>query len=157
MKIWVLTIFRLAPKANRLVKSIDERMEKIALDAFGVTSEQYERIINLNDEKIKIINLAILCKTCRDSIIERDYIAIMRYARGESANEIALDSGVSGGAIRKRICRALERCCKSLEQAGFSKSKLDSEYAKIDCVARAKGVIERKLRVKENKNAYKKL
>ena len=144
MKIWVLTIFRLAPKASRLVKSIDERMEKIALDAYGVTSEQYERIINLNEEKIKIINLAILCKMCSEKLAERDYTAVLRYAKGESSGEIALDYGVSDGAIRKRIRRALDRCEKILASAGYGEKRLVREYAGVECVISARNFIERK-------------
>ena len=144
MKIWVLTIFRLAPKASRLVKSIEERMEKIALDAFGVTSEQYERIIGLNEEKIKIINLAILCKMCADGIGERDSDIMMRYARGESSSDIAPDYGISDGAIRKRIRRALCRCEKILIGAGYGERKLEREYAQLDCVTRAKEFVLKK-------------
>ena len=148
MKIWVLTIFRLAPKASRLIKSIDERMEKIALDAFGVTSEQYERIIKLNDEKIKIINLAILYKICNEQISEREVDAITRYAKGERVSEIAKDYAVSEGAIRKRIRRALPRCAKRIESLGYNEYKLARQYDDIDKVARVKEFFEKKLRVK---------
>ncbi|MBQ8882523.1 MAG: hypothetical protein IJY70_03925 [Clostridia bacterium] len=151
MKIWVLAIFRLAPKASRIIKSIENRVEKIALDAFGITSEQYERIINLNDEKRKIINLAILKRAVEKSVKPRDLDALNRYAFGQSADEISQNSGVGGSAIRKRINRAIIACTEEMEKLGYGASKLEREYSDIPALINAKRFIERKIRINKRK------
>ena len=71
MKIWILLIFRIAPSIEKYLENLDKRISKIALNAFGVTVNQYDEILALSMKKAKITNLRIMYNRLEDELTRR--------------------------------------------------------------------------------------
>lgn len=135
MKNWVLTVSAAAERLAGWMRRIDRRIEGIALDAGGNTARQYEMILDLQDKKVRLINLGVL-----DGMLSRElgggYELVKEYADGRSLTDIAKLRHVSRSTVYRRVQDALNRGGALLQREGYGEDILRKDYAAIRCVGK---------------------
>ncbi|MFR1565377.1 MAG: hypothetical protein ACLSUT_02945 [Christensenellales bacterium] len=146
MKIWILVIFRLSSVLERQIEALDKKIERIALNPFGVTEKQYAGIIELSDRRIRLLNMRAMYDVLIRSLSGEEIFLIAKYAFGLSAAEIAELIGVKQGAAYKRIIKAVKRAEKLLADAGFDEERMQKEYLEFSAVVAALNALKGKSR-----------
>lgn len=139
IKRWILLLMRMGELPERLCDKIDERIERLALDPFGQTKKQYEKILSLTDVKGRIINLKLMRELLVGGLDPAQTFLLTRYAMGYSAAQLAADLDIKESTMYKRVRTAIGRAAAMLERAGFSESRLDDEYASMPAI---KGIMK---------------
>lgn len=150
MKKWILTVFRIQPKLAKRVAAIDEKIERIALAAFGATLEQCAKIIYLSGYKAKLVNLKIMRDVIEKRIGEEKAANLYAYACGKSAREIAGESGKNQYTVYRQIMRSIEDGAKELENCGYGEARMEREYGSMKFVCSVAAHLECKLRGKQD-------
>ena len=132
MKTWILLIFRLAQPARRLIDKLQDKIEKIALNPFGRTEVQYERILKLTDKRAAIINLLYLHRLLCEAIGGEEAAIMELYARGKTGREIGEARGESAMQIFVRLRRAFTKGERALKKEGYDLVRLEKEYCSLN-------------------------
>lgn len=148
MKKWILTIFRIQPKLGKRVAAIDEKIERIALAAFGNTLDQCAKIIYLSGYKAKLINLKIMADVIAKRLGEQRTDELAAYAEGRSAKEIAAINGTNQFTVYRRVMRSIEDASVELNDCGYDEKRMEREYGTMKFVVAVAGQLEGKLRGK---------
>lgn len=149
MKLYVLMIFRLNDRLEKTIEAIDRKIERIAYDPFGNTIKQYDAILELTDRRTRLINLKVMYDLMIRELDGEETLLIARHALGFSANEIAESLGMNGSTVYKRLCRAIARAEKILEDAGFDERRMERDYCDVPQVAAAMNMMKRRVRQTE--------
>lgn len=137
MKIWILAVFRLASGLCRAIEEYDKKIDRIALDPFGVTLKQYEKVIALSDKKRRLINLKVMYMLLKEKLDEHDIYLITKYARGISVAEIAERLEMKQSAVYKRLNRAIAEAEEVLAKSGYDEKRMECEYGEFRAVKSA--------------------
>ena len=132
MKTWILMIFRLAQSARRLIDKLQGKIERIALDPFGRTEEQYKKILALTDKRVALINFIYLHRLIVEAIGSEEATVLELYARGATGREIGEARGESVNQIFVRLRRVMNKASKALKKAGYDCERLEKEYLIFD-------------------------
>ena len=146
MKIWILAVFRLSAETEKQISDIEARIERIAINPFGVTVKQYRRVLELSDMRRRLSNLGIMYNLLLSELTEEEVFFIAKYAYGLSANEIAVYTGLKAGAAYKRINKALNKAEKILKNAGYDGERMEKEYGEFPCVKSVLAILKNKAR-----------
>lgn len=131
MKFWILMIFAVAQPARRMIERINEKIEKIALNPFGVTMKQYEKIEALVDKKSALSNLIVMQERVSSVISRDEAVALQFYSAGRTAKEIGQVKGESPAVVYGKIRSAICKGAKMLEKDGYTQERLEREYLGI--------------------------
>lgn len=134
MKIWILMIFRLAGELEKQIENLDKRIERVAVNPFGITLKQYEAVLELSDRKSRLVNLKIMYELLLRRLSGDDVFLIAKYASGVSVAEIAQRLQMRASAAYKRINRAIDRAIAELAGAGFDEERMEIEYRDFPAV-----------------------
>ena len=148
MKKWILTVYRILPKLGKRVAAIDEKIERIALSAFGNTLDQCAKIIYLSGYKAKLVNLKIMADVISKKIGAERAEELGEYASGRSAKEIAEARGANQYTVYRRIMRAIEVGAEELGDCGYDEKRMEREYGGMKFVRAVAAQLEGKLRGK---------
>ncbi len=131
MKIWILTIFRLAAEVGKQIDSLEKRIEHIAVNPFGITTKQYEKVLSLGDKRNRLINLRVMHEVICDDLTAEERLMLTRYAFGTSAAQLGEVMGYRVGAVYARIKRALAKAKKTLARCGYDEGRMINEYGEF--------------------------
>ena len=148
MRIWILAVFRLASGLSKAIEEHDKKIERISLNPFGVTLKQYEKVIELSDRKIRLVNMKIMYDLLREKLEQHEVYLISKYARGISVAEIALCLEMKTGTVYKRLNRAVEAAEKILSESGYDEARMEREYSGFPAVKSALMSLKAKARAK---------
>lgn len=137
---WTKTILSVYRYLERICGGIDKIINRTAL-ASGIYNKQSffsndtmsvsERIIDLSERKVTLINLKLLTEDCLKKISESDArILIARYFDGEKRREMAERLGVDIRTVFRKIERAENSFGKALHMKGFDDEKLSKMLRK---------------------------
>lgn len=146
MKLYVLMIFRLNDRLEKTIEAMDKKIERIAYNPFGNTIKQYDAILELTDRRTRLINLKVMYDLLIRELSGEETLLIARHALGFSANEIAESLGMNGSTVYKRLCRAIARAEKLLEDAGFDERRMERDYCDVPQATAAMNVMKRRVR-----------
>jgi hypothetical protein len=127
-----MLIFRLAQPARRLIDKLQDKIEKIALNPFGNTELQYERILKLTDKRAAIINLLYLHRVLCEAIGAEEAAIMELYSRGSTGREIGEARGESAMQIFVRLRRAFTKGARALKKEGYDLARFEKEYCGLD-------------------------
>lgn len=148
MKIWILLIFRIAPSIEKYLENLDKRISKIALNAFGVTVNQYDEILALSMKKAKITNLRIMYNRLEDELTGEEYFMLQQYAQGETGDQISKSLDIKLSLTYKRLYKAIKKAELALLRAGFDEQRMEKDYLPFSFVSGAINVLKAKTRMK---------
>ena len=148
MKIWILLIFRIAPLIEKYLENLDKRISKIALNAFGVTVNQYDEILALSMKKAKITNLRIMYNRLEDELTGEEYFMLQQYAQGETGDQISKSLDIKLSLTYKRLYKAIKKAELALLRAGFDEQRMEKDYLPFSFVSGAINVLKAKTRMK---------
>ena len=144
MKTYVLAIFRLSDRLEKSIDAMDKKIEKIAYNPFGDTIKQYDKILEITDKRMRLINLRVMYELMLRKLDGEETMLIARHALGLSAGEIAESMNMNGSTVYKRLSRALVRAEKILKEAGFDERRMERDYADVAQLAAAKRLFDRR-------------
>ena len=127
MKYFVLTVLRLYGELAEIYDALDKTALSAALSVTRDAEELCEYLMDLNDKKRIVSNLKVLY----DKIVSAagdDADALISYALGLSAEEIAEKENVNRSTAARRVGRATEHGIRALGEAGIDEKKIESEY-----------------------------
>jgi DNA-binding CsgD family transcriptional regulator len=148
MKIWILLIFRIAPSIEKYLESLDKRIRRIALNAFGVTVNQYDEILALSMKKAKLVNLRIMYNRLEDELTGEEYFMLQQYAQGETGDQISKQLDIKISLTYKKINKALKKAELALKRAGFDEQRMEKDYLSFAFVSGAISALKVRMRVK---------
>ena len=151
MKTYVLAIFRLSDRLEKSIDAMDKKIEKIAYNPFGDTIKQYDKILEITDKRMRLINLRVMYELMLRKLDGEETMLIARHALGLSAGEIAESMNMNGSTVYKRLSRALVRAEKILKEAGFDERRMERDYADVP----QKGCLTGEARLAESDGAPK--
>lgn len=134
--IWAKTILTSYRYLERLADAIDSMIENRGLNSMFVSESNYaynniynlaDKLIDLSERKIKLINLKVLTedclKKCGNSFAK---LLISKYIDGKKNLEIAKLHNLSLRTFFRRLSDAEKRFEEVLAMKGFDKNKLES-------------------------------
>lgn len=132
--LWTKTILSVYRYLSRVCGAIDKIIEKTALGSanFGVQTYYFnnvmsisQRIIDLSQRKVTLINLKILVDDCLKGIGQDDAkILIARYFDGEKRKQLAEKFNISMRTVFRRVECAEVSFSKVLRLKGFDDEKM---------------------------------
>lgn len=146
MKKWILMIFRIGSLLEQLTDRLDRRVERLALDPFGQTARQYERILELIDKKRRLVNLKVMREMLAHELAADDVFLLAKYAFGMSAAQIAELTNRRESTVYKRLRAALTKAEKTLLAAGYDEARLEREYSEFPIVKNTVGLFSRRVK-----------
>ncbi len=124
MKIWILAIFRLAAGLSKTIDDYDKKIERIALNPFGVSLKQYEKVIELSDNKTRIVNMKIMHDLLKNRLDVNEVYLISKYARGISVAEMAERLEMKASSLYKKLNRAVAAAEEVLKKSGYDEVRM---------------------------------
>ncbi len=143
MKIWVLTVMYLQNKLEYLCAQIDKRTDAIAMDLVSETQQVFNRIIEQNELKRKVVNLKVLGDRMKERLGENEAQMLCDFLRSRSLSSMAIEQGVARSTVCRKfnkILKVLSRVCVNL---GFDENRFVSEYASLPLVEFARKRIQK--------------
>ena len=129
---------RIAPKIEEEVGAIETRIERVALSPYGETIAKYGEIMQLMDEKIRLINLKVLHRILRDVLLSDERKLLKQIARGETYAKVGKTLGLATSSVFKRVSKIIDRISKVLDKAGWSEERLNREFSSLSLIKRAR-------------------
>ncbi len=128
MKNWIKVIFALNSKLDALTYSIDSQVDGLSKVTQGNTLELFNRIIRLNDKKVRLINLRVLYDKMKESLGEKEMLIISETAKGTPLCEIADMLGMSKSHVYRLYDKTMYRLSRLLISHGYDAEKFASDY-----------------------------
>lgn len=136
MKNWIKVIFALNNKLDALTYSIDGQVDNLASLTSVPAMDLFDRIIKLNDKKVRIINLRVLHDKMKEALSPSEYAIITASAFGKSFADIAREVGLSKAGVYKAYVRIIEKLTKLLHSFGYDCEKFACEYNDMVLITR---------------------
>lgn len=159
MKKWILFLFRVARSLQRQIDRIDKRIERLALAMGGDTKAQYQKIIELGQTKIKLINLYVMYKCAAGALTDEENAVLIKYAYGERVQEIAEFAGVARSTAYLRLARVAEKAARKIyAELNVDEQYLEREYGSLPFIKKfrffrdSSGVFSRRAVQKNHNN-----
>lgn len=134
--LWVKTILSVYRYLERIANAIDKIVKKSALASGAITRENYyynnvfsisQKIIDLSDRKVTLINLKVLTEDVLKSIDKSDAkILIERYIDGLKCRQICENENISMRTVFRKLENAEISFAKNLKMRGYCESKIAS-------------------------------
>lgn len=152
MKDWIMLVLAVDPRLDSLTETIDARVETLAATPVLGTMSQIERIMELNDKKIKLINLRVMHDRMCAALSSAEYELIFYYAMGFSVAKLAARRQRSPAYIYRRLLKIFNKCERVLCEMKLDPVRLASDYKDIPLVYRQLHNVRGRLRRKEEVN-----
>lgn len=133
--LWAKTILSVYRYLERISNAIDKIVKRSAFASGFLTQQNYyynnvlsisQKIIDLSQRKITLINLKVLVDEVLKTISKKDaQILIERYIDGEKCKDIAQRHNLSMRTVFRRIESAETSFSKTLKMKGYCESKLN--------------------------------
>lgn len=133
--IWVKTILSVYRYLERICGAIDKIILKSALNSFNVSGQNYfynnvfsisQKLLDLSDRKITLINLKILTEETLTEIDELSAkILIEKYFDSVKSKEIASNHNFSMRTLFRKILKAEKTFYSRLQAKGYDVSKIE--------------------------------
>ena len=136
MKNWIRVIFALNNRLDALTYSIDRQVENMSELLTVPTMELFDSIIELNDKKVRIINMRVLHDKMKEALSSREYYVIARSSHGASFSEIGESLGLSKGHVYRLYQRTIQKLTRVLSSYGYTEEKFLEDYKDIPLIAR---------------------
>ncbi|MBE7075716.1 MAG: hypothetical protein E7375_01435 [Clostridiales bacterium] len=134
--VWTKTILSVYRYLERICGAIDKIVMQKGLNSSNITGQNYyynnvlsitQKLIDLSERKITLINLKILTEETFADIEESDaQLLIQKYVDGKKFREIAEESDVSIRTIFRRLENAEKSFYCSLKKKGYDSEKLEN-------------------------------
>lgn len=132
VKKWILFIFRVARSLQRQIDRIDNKIERLALSMGGDTKAQYQKIIELGQMKVKLINLHVMYECAKNALKEDEYAMLVKYAYGERVQGIAEFASISRSTAYLRLARVAEKAARKIYgELNVDERYLEREYGSL--------------------------
>lgn|GEM_PF-791249 len=134
MKHWILTIFRLSSRMDKLCVRVDRQIDRLAVNLTLDTTKLINAILILQDRKVRFINFRVLYSRMKAALSPAERALAVRYANGESLLEIALSLGISHSTVARRLRKIVEVCGAVLRDLKFDEKRLLKDYRDIPLI-----------------------
>lgn len=130
----LLTLYKRIPEE---IKRNERRVLKIASKSFydygaSKTMQSFEKIIDMNDEKIRLINLKLLIDKAFNLLVSEDMrIVIMRFIKGLTFQEMADELDVSLRQTFRLYDRAITSFTTQLQYLKYPAEKIAEEFGDL--------------------------
>ena len=165
--IWAKTILTSYRYLERIADVIDIMVENSGLNSRDISGVNFsynnilslsEKMINLSERKVKLINLKILTEQvlekCGEGFSE---LLILKYIEGNSNLEIIEKTGLAYRTYFRRIAEAESRFEGVLRNKGFNYEKIEDYLASENWIFGIKNRIENLKRNEEFQISYRQL
>ena len=153
MKKWITDIVLLRGQAKRICATLNECIEKIALDPFSDTMKQCKRIFMLDDRRIAVLNMVKLFSIMIANLNIQERAVLSLYCRGATVSELAEAMNISERRVYYKISLAYKKSEQALNKLGYDAKRLDNEYKILSSViAEIKKVKPKKNKLSNKKN-----
>lgn len=129
--IWSKTLLGVYRHLEAVADAIDKITLKTALNSYHFSMSNNDilktsnRLIDLGERKVTLINLKVLIEDILSSMQEKDAdILICRYIENIKFKDIALEKNIGLRTVFRRVERAEDMFSKKLEARGYSDLKL---------------------------------
>lgn len=132
--VWTRTMLTVYRYLERICGAIDKMVMKRALNCADITGNNYfqnnvysvtQRLIDLSDRKVTLINLKVLIEDTLKGISEKDAkILIAKYVDGRKTKELAELFGVSLRTFFRMLKNAEISFCSRLKVEGWTDLKI---------------------------------
>ena len=150
--IWAKTILTSYRYLERIADVIDLMVENSGLNSMDISGVNFsynnilslsEKMINLSERKVKLINLKILTEQTLEKCGELfSEILILRYIEGKSNVEIIEKTGLAYRTYFRRLADAEHRFEEVLRGRGFNYEKIEDYLASENWILGIKNRIE---------------
>jgi hypothetical protein len=151
MKKWITDIVLLRGQAKRICATLNECIEKIALDPFSDTMKQCKRIFMLDDRRIAVLNMVKLFSIMIANLNIQERAVLSLYCRGATVSELAEAMNISQRRVYYKISLAFKKSENALLKLGYDEKRLDAEYSILRSVIGEIKKVKRKKNNLENK------
>lgn len=130
----LLTLYKRIPEE---IRRNEKKVLKIASRSFytygsAETMKIYEQIIDMNDAKIRLINLKLLLDKAFNLLVPEDLrIIIMRFIKGQTFQEMADELDVSLRQAFRLYDRAITSFTTQLEYLKYPHEKIAEEFGDL--------------------------
>lgn len=130
----LLTLYKRIPEE---IRRNEKKVLKIASRSFygygaAETMKTYEKIIDMNDEKIRLINLKLLIDKAFNLLVSEDMrVIIMRFIKGLTFQEMADELEVSISQVFRLYDTAITSFTTQLEYLKFPQEKIAAEFGDL--------------------------
>ena len=130
----LLTLYKRIPEE---IRRNEKKVLKIASRSFygygaAETMKTYEKIIDMNDEKIRLINLKLLIDKAFNLLVSEDMrVIIMRFIKGLTFQEMADELDVSIRQVFRLYDTAITSFTTQLEYLKFPQEKIAAEFGDL--------------------------
>lgn len=142
MEYWVLTMLALENKLEAAAESCTRQAEEAALEQGGDAFSAFEKVIEINDKKRRIVNMKVLCDTVKGSLAPQESELLVAYVR-HTAGELAAALSESRLKVYRDVKRALSKAAKALARIGFKKEELERDYRELALFSRTYNRLKR--------------
>lgn len=146
MKLWILLIFKMAKKVKKLVKYIENKIEKTAFDAMGDTLAQYKKVLDLYDMKIKLLNLVFLYDRFKTELNGQEFFLLTKYSSGKSMAELSEILCVSKKTIYRWLNLAFAHAEEILINMSLSDEIFERDYEGVIVVGQCLRTLSNKVK-----------
>jgi len=150
--IWAKTILTSYRYLERIADVIDIMVENSGLNSRDISGVNFsynnilslsQRMIDLSERKIKLINLKILTEEVLEKCGEIfSEVLILKYLEGKSNTEIIEKTGLANRTYFRRIDEAEKRFENILNQRGYDYEKLEEHLSTENWIMGIKNRIE---------------
>ena len=130
----LLTLYKRIPEE---IRRNEKKVLKIASRSFygygaAETMKTYEKIIDMNDEKIRLINLKLLIDKAFNLLVSEDMrVIIMRFIKGLTFQEMADELDVSIRQVFRLYDTAITSFTTQLEYLKFPQEKIAEKFGDL--------------------------
>lgn len=134
--VWTKTLLSVYRYLERIAGAIDKIVRKSALASCDISGKNFyynnvfsisQKIIDLSQRKVTIINLKVLIEDVLKTMREKDaQILIERYFDSTKCKDIALSKGLSMRTVFRRLESAEQSFTNVLRSKGYCQSKLNT-------------------------------
>lgn len=132
--LWTKTILSVYRYLERICGAIDKIVMKSALGSCNIVGQSFfynnvysisQKIIDLSERKVSLINLKILTEEVLEKISKNDAkLLIKKYFDGEKCREIAQDMDISMRTLFRKLESAQTSFSKNLKLKGYDDEKI---------------------------------
>lgn len=142
MELWILTVFALKSKLNAAAASLTERAQAWAQNWEEDVFATCNKIIEINDEKRRIVNLKVLCEAAEKALGETERNVLTMYVK-KSVAEIADRLSMSASAVYRTLMRAFSKAEKAFAKLKFDEAAFERDYRPLTLCALTYAKIKR--------------
>ena len=131
------SVMKILPDLQRMIRALDKKVEKLASAGYdpadGEVYTAAEKIIDLTEKKVWLINLKVIAKNMLTSLscCKKRKALCFRYVYGLPAGETARLLDISERSVFRIDASALKECAEYLEKMGYDEEYFKSRYEEM--------------------------